>query len=52
MQRAYDRIEAKELEDAQRIARGKQPIHYPPPPAALEQEARKQLAAYTNAFDI
>lgn len=51
-QRAYDFIEQKELEDAQLIAKGKPPKNYPPPQQALEQEAKKQYAAYANAFGI
>lgn len=52
MQRAYDRIEQKELEDAQRIAKGKPPKHYPPPQATAEHEAKQQYAAWANAFGI
>ncbi|WP_299733842.1 hypothetical protein [uncultured Endozoicomonas sp.] len=51
-QRSYDQIEQKELEDAQLIAKGKPPKHYPLPEANAEHEARKQYAAWANAFDI
>ncbi len=47
-QRAFDRIEAKELEDARLIAQGKPPIHYPKPEQA-EARAKKQYAAWLNA---
>ena len=51
-QRMYDNIEAKELEDARLIAKGRPPKHYPTPQATAEQEARAAFAEWSNAFEL
>ena len=48
----YDFIEQKELEDARLVAKGKPAKHYPEISENAEHEARKQYAAWVNAFNI